>query len=159
MGWKKLSSFKKTAITLTALLLATGVVFASGTFLGQIGRDQVIDQVLITTTPDPTSPNWPNALMGSPFAFKIKVANPTGQDIGHIHLDLFATCTNGLLDADVGGDLIAGDIGKDMCDGSSVHSFSRALGPNTFVEWDFTVTYTPAGTALWTFTAQLGASP
>ncbi len=158
MGLKELSSFKKTAITLTALLLATGVVFASGTFLAQIGRDQVVNSLTMTTTPDPESPNWPAGVVGSPFAFKIKVANPTSQDIGHIHLELSVSCINSLTNAPITGDVIAAHVDANVCNGP-VHSFSRALGPDTFVEWDFSVTYSPAGTALWTFTARLGGSP
>ncbi len=160
MGWKELSSVKKTVISLAAVLLATGVVLATGAFLAQIPRDQVINELVITTTPAGASTTWPAAVRGSPFAFKVTVANPTTQDIGHIHLELFAACTNGLVDAVITGDLIAADVGKDMCDGSSLHSFSRALGPSTdSVTWDFIVTYSPAGTADWTFTARLGASP
>ncbi len=154
MDWKQLSNAKRTGIALTAVLLATGVVFATGAFLAQIPRDQVINSLLITTTPAGASTTWPAAAVGAPFAFVVTVTNPTDQVIGDIHLELFAACSSGLLDAVITGQLVAG---ADMCDGSSVHSTSKSLGASpASVAWDFVVTYSPAGTADWTFTAQLG---
>ncbi len=157
MDWKQLSNAKRTGIALTAVLLATGVVFATGAFLAQIPRDQVINSLLITTTPAGGSNTWPAAVVGAPFAFVVTVTNPTTQVIGDIHLELSAGCFNGLEDAVLTGQLlILADV--DMCYEGVVHSTSKPLGagPSTSVAWDFVVTYTPAGTADWTFTAQLG---
>ncbi len=78
MDWKQLSNAKRTGIALTAVLLATGVVFATGAFLAQIPRDQVINSLLITTTPAGASTTWPAAVAGAPFAFTVTVTNPTG---------------------------------------------------------------------------------
>ncbi len=157
MDWKQLSNAKRTGIALTAVLLATGVVFATGAFLAQIPRDQVVHLLVITTTPAGESTNWPAAAVGVPFAFVVTVTNPTGQVVGLIHLNLSAVCSGGLLDAVLTGQIIGADT--DMCTtGVSVHSTSKSLGagPSTSVAWDFEVTYSPAGNAAWTFTAELG---
>ncbi len=158
MDWKQLSNAKRTGIALTAVLLATGVVFATGAFLAQIPRDQVINELVITTTPAGASTTWPAAVAGAPFAFVVTVTNPTTQVVGLIHLNLVAGCFNGLLDAVITGpQIIDGGSGTDMCDGGFVHSTSKSLGASpASVAWDFVVTYSPAGTADWTFTARLG---
>ncbi len=162
MGWKQLSTAKRTVIALTAVLLATGVVFATGAFLAQLPRDQVINSLIIETTPAGGSTAWPIAVAGAPFAFTVTVSNPTTQVVGLIHLELAAGCFNGLSELIITGtgQLIPADDGRELCFGAggpSVHSTSKSLGASpASVAWDFVVTYSPAGTADWTFTARLG---
>ncbi len=156
MGWKELSSVKRTLITLTAVLVATGVVLASGNFLGQTSVNQIIDEVQVEVLPTPTS-DWPNVAQGSPWAFSVKVTNPTGVAIGDIHLELILVCSSGLGSAVITGQLITADVGKELCFGGTAHSTSKSLGagPATSVAWDFSVTYSPPGDGAWTFKAQL----
>ncbi len=157
MGWKELSSVKRTAITLTAVLLVTGVVLATGNFLGSTSVNQVIDTVLVTVLPTPSS-DWDNVVQGSPWPFSVTVTNPTTVAIGDIHLELTLACSGGLNSAVITGQLVPADVGNNLCSGS-VHSFSKVLGASTFETWTFSVTYNPPGDAAWTFEAQLVTSP
>ncbi len=162
MGWKEFSSVKKTVIALAAVLLATGVVLASGNFLGQTSVNQVIDTLQVTVIPAPGS-DWDSVAQGSPFPFSVRVTNPTELAIGDIHLHLTLVCSSGLASAVITGQLFAPDVGKELCfGGPTAQSTAKSLGaspsggPNVFVTWDFSVTYSPPGDAAWTFEARLG---
>ncbi len=157
MGWKELSSVKKTVIALTAVLLSTGVVLAGGNFLGQTSVNQAITEVSVEVLPTPTS-DWPSVAQGSPWDFTVKVTNPTGVAIGDIHLELILVCSSGLGSAIITGQVIGADDGKELYFGGTAHSTSKSLGagPATSVAWDFSVTYSPPGDGAWTFKAQLG---
>ncbi len=159
MGWKELSSAKRTLIALTAALLATGVVLASGNFLGETSVDQVITEVQVTLSPAPSS-DWDTVAQGVPWPFTVTVTNPTEVAIGEIHLHLILVCDGGLGNAVITGQLIVADDGKELCfGGGPAHSTGKVLGagPSTSVAWDFSVTYSPPGDAAWTFEAHLGS--
>ena len=141
-----LSKTRKTLLSLSAILVATGVVFAtSGSLLNAVEEDQTVDLAALVITPN----EFEDALFGTAYGFTVTVTNPIAATLGNVHLQLRVTnCP-----ADVDGELeeitpTAAALGN-VCTLERVSSTASIAGLNDFAIWTFTVEFqgTPPASA------------
>ncbi len=133
----------KALVAIAIVLLATGMVIATGVFLNVLEATQTVLTVDIETDPDPL-PTWS---LEQSFSFDVNVSNPTAFDFDNVHLNLTADCpTNGVA-------TLSGDAAGDACGAFLETSDEQILAGEWFI-WSFQVTYSDAiGTYTWTFEA------
>ncbi len=132
-------------VAIAAVLLATGIVIATGVFLGMLEVTQTVLTVEIKTDPE-TLPTWS---LGQPFSFDVNVSNPTAFDFDKVHLNMTAECPpNGVA-------TLSGDATGDAC-GAFLETSDKAIAAGDWAIWSFQVTYTGAtGDYDWTFKAHM----
>ena len=145
---------------LLVLLVAAGVVSATGAFLSSAIRSQVVSEFIVNVDPDAGGATFgfgdafPVAVLGQKVFFTVRLTNPGGTDVlAHVSITAAGSGCSGGGVATVHGTLST----HDACTTPAESDSQTVLKASGFKDFDFDVVYSVAtGTYTLTIAALAG---
>ncbi len=140
MVLKGLSKIRTTLLSLSAILVATGVVLATtGSLLNAVEEEQTVNLAALVIEPN----DFEDALFGTVYGFTATVTNPIAATLGNVHLQLRVTdCPNGVSGAlTETAPVVTPTFLGNVCTNERVSSTASIAGLDDFATWTFTVVF------------------
>ena len=140
MVLKGLSKIRTTLLSLSAILVATGVVLAtSGSLLNAVVEEQDVNMAALVIEPNA----FEDALFGTVYGFTVTVTNPIAATLGNVNLQLRVTdCPTGVSGAlTETSPVVTPTFLGNVCANERVSSTASIAGLNDFAIWTFEVVF------------------